>query len=53
MPVRGVLYFYNLFLKNISVFQMSVTAAWFPHASKKDLTLPHTRKGPDPVKFSV
>lgn len=31
---------------------MSVAAAWFLHASNKDLTLLHTRKGPDTVKFS-
>lgn len=43
--ICGVLYLCNFFLKNISVFQTSVTAAWFPHASNKDLTLPHTRKG--------
>lgn len=51
--ICGVLCFCNLFLKNTSVFQMSVTAAWFPHASNKDLTLAHTGKGPDPVKFSI
>lgn len=48
-----MLYFYNLFLKSISVSQMSLTAAWFPHASNKDLPLPHKRRGPDTVKFSV
>lgn len=51
MQVCGVLYFYNLFLKKRDVFQMSVTAAWFPHASNKGFTLPHTRKGL--VKISV
>lgn len=51
--VCGVLYFYDLFLKTMSVFQRSVTAAWFPHASNKDVTLPHSRKGPGPVKMSV
>lgn len=32
---------------------MSLTAAWFPHASNKDLPLPHKRRRPDTVKFGV
>lgn len=45
-----MLNFFNLFLKNMFVLQTSVTVAWFPEASNSDLRLPHTRKGPDPVK---
>lgn len=51
--ICGMLNFCNLFVKSVYVLQTSVTVAWFPEASNRDLRLPHTRKGPDSVKFTV